>query len=644
MVDNKTEDSGGNRRFSLFSALNGLFERARSSAEKESQRLFTSPATPNRSRTGSTQGPVPGDPAYGSPYKRPKRIGSNGTRPLLADSLARTKARPRPARSATTASTAPPAAPLAAAVVAADTAAAPAALGMQDEDGVKSVAAKKTVVLSRPSVTLSLPQRPGSVISERTKLAATVDLMSIVARSEHSVADDDDDVAASEYGGDADSIAAVLEEPSAMSTPGSHLKRKHSVAAHQQPADPSSPISAAPSTAATHSTRGERAVHETRFSKRPRSVESTNTAASSAMALDAMVLHTSALASGSTQSTATAHSMAPQRAEDASGEKQNNEQQQKHVSETVQRWKSSSRKAVGFDDDAYGNDDVVITSSSNNNRGNKDEGDRPPTTVVERTRLEKVERELRQLKRIIASLVPGELNDDDLRSVYGELDGGRQSSEDVLSRLMRIRAGAVFPATAASRRGDAADLLGYSSLMASKPPSSLSPPDALRPTIASSSAANAVSRSAVPPPPPPLPPPVPLAALAKDSRAPASSAAAAARAQLSLPPAPSFGGSSVRKRAPSGSPDMPHNAAESTASRQHESPAQRLRADLLRPVAAAKPSNPPPPHKDPNVMSQMLQEMKTHKLRSVKKPKDMAAAMPKRQRLGGGGGDSHHQS
>ncbi|KAJ2517349.1 hypothetical protein H4217_004018 [Coemansia sp. RSA 1939] len=627
MVDNKTEDSGGNRRFSLFSALNGLFERARSSAEKESQRLFTSPATPNRSRTGSTQGPVPGDPAYGSPYKRPKRIGSNGTRPLLADSLARTKARPRPARSATTASTAPQAATVADA----------------------AAAAKKTA-LSRPSVTLSLPQRPGSVISERTKLATTVDLMSIVARSEHSVADDDAAAAASEYGEDADSIGAVLEEPSALSTPGSHLKRKRSVAAYQQPAEPSSPISAAPSTAATHSTRGERAVHETRFSKRPRSVESTNTAASSAMALDAMVLHTSALASGSTQSTATVHSMAPQRAEDASREKQNNnqqqqqQQQQKHVSETVQRWKSSSRKAVGFDDDAYGNDDVVITSSSNNNRGNKDEGDRPPTTVVERTRLEKVERELRQLKRIIASLVPGELNDDDLRSVYGELDGGRQSSEDVLSRLMRIRAGAVFPATAASRRGDAADLLGYSSLMASKPPSSLSPPDALRPTIASSSAANAVSRSAVPPPPPPLPPPVPLAALAKDSRAPASSAAAAARAQLSLPPAPSFGGSSVRKRAPSGSPDMPHNAAESTASRQHESPAQRLRADLLRPVAAAKPSNPPPPHKDPNVMSQMLQEMKTHKLRSVKKPKDMAAAMPKRQRLGGGGGDSHHQS
>ncbi|KAJ2658838.1 hypothetical protein IWW48_003825 [Coemansia sp. RSA 1200] len=626
MVDNKTEDSGGNRRFSLFSALNGLFERARSSAEKESQRLFTSPATPNRSRTGSTQqGPVLGDPAYGSPYRRPKRIGSNGTRPLLADSLARTKARPRPARSATTASTTTPAATVADTVAAV----APAA-GLQDEDEANPVAAKKTA-LSRPSVTLSLPQRPGSVISERTKLATTVDLMSIVARSEHSVADD-----ASEYGEDADSIGAVLEEPSAMSTPGSHLKRKHSVVAYQQPTEPSSPISVVPSTAATHSTSGERVIHETRYSKRPRSVESTNTAASSAMALDAMVLHTSALASGSIQSTATIHSMAPQRAEDVSREKQQKQHnQQQQVSETVQRWKSGSRKTVEFDDDAYENDDVVINSNNN-----KDEGDRPPTTVVERTRLEKVERELRQLKRIIASLVPGELNDDDLRSVYGELDGGRQSSEDVLSRLMRIRAGAAFPTTAASRRGDAADLLGYSSLVSSKPLPSLSPPDALRPTNASSSSANAVSRSAVPPPPP-LPPPVSLAALAKDSRATASSAAAAARAQLSLPPAPSFAGSSLRKRAPSGSPDVPHNATESMMSRLHESPVQRLRTDLLRPVAAAKP-NPPPPHKDPNVMSQMLQEMKTHKLRSVKKPKDMEAAMPKRQRLGGG--DSHHHS
>ncbi|KAJ1892786.1 hypothetical protein LPJ81_005491, partial [Coemansia sp. IMI 209127] len=60
---------------------------------------------------------------------------------------------------------------------------------------------------------------------------------------------------------------------------------------------------------------------------------------------------------------------------------------------------------------------------------------------------------------------------------------------------------------------------------------------------------------------------------------------------------------------------------------------QRLRADL-RPVSSPKPSasKPTPPHKDPNVMSQMLHEMKTHKLRSVKKPKDMEAALPKRQR------------
>ncbi|KAJ2338850.1 hypothetical protein GGH92_006976, partial [Coemansia sp. RSA 2673] len=43
------EDGGsGGKGFSLFSAFNGLFERARSSAEKESQRLFTSPIPDSR--------------------------------------------------------------------------------------------------------------------------------------------------------------------------------------------------------------------------------------------------------------------------------------------------------------------------------------------------------------------------------------------------------------------------------------------------------------------------------------------------------------------------------------------------------------------------------------------------------------------
>ncbi|KAJ2093364.1 hypothetical protein IW138_000214 [Coemansia sp. RSA 986] len=556
MTEDKTEDSG-NRRFSLFSALNGLFERARSSAEKESHRLFTSPVASNaRSRSNSNSSTSiagPGDPSYGSPHKRPR----TNTRPLLADSVTRTKTRPRPVRTAESRT-------------AADT---------------RSVSAKKQ---PRLSVALSLPPRPDSVISERTKLATTVDLMSIVTQSEHSVLgsdneDDDDDR----------DVMSTGVEPSVFSTPGSHLKRKlsmvHSTAS-------SSPMSAVPSTAATRSMRAD-STQGAGSPKRARSAESAHTVASSALGLDEMLGHTSVLISGSGESTTTAHSVTPQGAEVHMPSKQQQQQPPPPLEAIKHTWRSN-RKAVGFKGTTNGND-------------SDDEGHQPE--VVERTRLEKVERELRQLKRIIASLVPGELNDDDLRSVYGELDGGRQSSEDVLSRLMRIRAGAVV---SSSSHADGA-LLGssYSSTMA-KPLSSLLP----------AAASTTTPRGAVPPPPP-LPQP-PLSALARDSKA-AASAAAAARAQLSLPPAPNFSGATPRKRTtPIGSPDA--QPAEPLP-RPNAATVQRLRADL-RPVPASKPAPLPPPHKDPNVMSQMLQEMKTHKLRSVKKPKDMEAAVPKRQR------------
>ncbi|KAJ2399018.1 hypothetical protein GGI23_002902 [Coemansia sp. RSA 2559] len=480
-MEDKTGE-GGNRRFSLLSALNGLFERARSSAEKESQRLFTSPLASTASTTASVG--EPGDPSYGSPRKR------SNTRPLLADSVARTKMRPRPAR------TAP------------DT---------------------RALYARRPS---EAEPRPASVVSDRTKLATTVDLMSIVAPSERS-----DDVIST----------------GVLSTPGSHMKRKHSVLHSTS----SSPVSAVPSTAAVRSMRTD-SSHGAVSPKRARSAESTHTVDSPA--LDGALHMPPALVSGSGESTATAHSVTPQ-------EIHNSQPPETRAS------LGTKRKVVGFEDD----------------KG---------PAVVERSRLEKVERELRQLKRIIASLVPGELNDDDLRSVYGELDIGRQSSEDVLSRLMRIRAGA------ASSHADT---------MHSAMPKPL--------------------RGAVPPPPPPPLPSPPFSALARDSKA-AASAAAAARAQLSLPPPPHFSGATSRKKTPVSSPESAQPAEQPP--RPSAATVQRLRADL-RPVSspmpsAAKPTLPPPPHKDPNVMSQMLQEMKTHKLRSVKKPKDMEAVLPKRQR------------
>ncbi|KAJ2114135.1 hypothetical protein GGH17_006288, partial [Coemansia sp. RSA 788] len=76
-----------------------------------------------------------------------------------------------------------------------------------------------------------------------------------------------------------------------------------------------------------------------------------------------------------------------------------------------------------------------------------DEFDRPETGITastqtpvkdaERQRLEKVERELHRLKKIIASLLPDELNDDDLRSVYGDLDRPRLSTDDVIARMLQ---------------------------------------------------------------------------------------------------------------------------------------------------------------------------------------------------------------
>ncbi|KAJ2557027.1 hypothetical protein GGH95_005248, partial [Coemansia sp. RSA 1836] len=98
---------GGNKSFSLFSAINGLFERARSSAEKESQRLFTSPLPPSRlarerrlDRTSES-----GEPTADSLTTEQYALAGNGgggggsPRSALPESLAMAKRRPRPARS-----------------------------------------------------------------------------------------------------------------------------------------------------------------------------------------------------------------------------------------------------------------------------------------------------------------------------------------------------------------------------------------------------------------------------------------------------------------------------------------------------------------------------------------------------------------
>ncbi|KAJ2466722.1 hypothetical protein GGI02_004278 [Coemansia sp. RSA 2322] len=225
----------------------------------------------------------------------------------------------------------------------------------------------------------------------------------------------------------------------------------------------------------------------------------------------------------------------------------------------------------------------------------------PP--VAEPARLEKVERELRTLKKIIASLLPDELNDDDLRSVYGDADVQQarrlSSSDDIIMQLLKTRLGA--GAQLASRFGGA---------MLARPPAIDLPPS---PTSNSPTRYGLPARSILPAPPPPPPPPPPVLPNGRQLAGPS----------LALPTGRPRSAASLLRR--------DSTASEATSSllggypAVHSATVRRLRADL-RPVSSSRappPPPPPPPHKDPGVMTRLLEEMKHHKLRSVKKPKDM---------------------
>ncbi|KAJ2481769.1 hypothetical protein IWW47_005864, partial [Coemansia sp. RSA 2052] len=237
-----------------------------------------------------------------------------------------------------------------------------------------------------------------------------------------------------------------------------------------------------------------------------------------------------------------------------------------------------------------------------------------PAPVVERARLEKVERELHRLKKIIASLLPDELNDDDLRSVYGDMDQyqpRRMSSDDIIMQLMKTRLGAAAQFSARYNAMPSA----HESSLPNLPPS----PTSNSPTNYGLSA-RSMPPPPAPPPPPPLMHPVAAALLAgrhtqygdnPDTGRPRSVASLLRRDSVTSDTASSMLG------------EYPP---------VHSAIVRRLRADL-RPVSANPlmttlqrhpPPPPPPPHKDPGVMTQLLEEMKHHKLRSVRKPKDMA--------------------
>ncbi|KAJ2059974.1 hypothetical protein GGI17_004086 [Coemansia sp. S146] len=242
-----------------------------------------------------------------------------------------------------------------------------------------------------------------------------------------------------------------------------------------------------------------------------------------------------------------------------------------------------------------------------------------PSPVVERGRLEKVERELHRLKKIIASLLPDELNDDDLRSVYGDLDQHqprRLSSDDIIMQLMKTRLGAA--AQFSSRYNSPQSMRDREALL-SLPP--------LPPSPTSNSPTNyGLSAGSMPPPsapPPPMAPPPP----------PMVSAAALMAGRSNLYHSQEASG---RPRSVASLLRRDSTASDTASSMMgdyppvHSATVRRLRADL-RPLppksqmaSLQKKQTPPPPHKDPGVMTQLLEEMKHHKLRSVTKPKDMA--------------------
>ncbi|KAJ2805516.1 hypothetical protein H4R20_002062 [Coemansia guatemalensis] len=228
-----------------------------------------------------------------------------------------------------------------------------------------------------------------------------------------------------------------------------------------------------------------------------------------------------------------------------------------------------------------------------------------PSSVVERARLEKVERELHRLKKIIASLLPDELNDDDLRSVYGELDQPRISSNDLISRLLRSRAGTA-----------------HHKFSPELPPSptSNSPIRGSAQPLASENCAPDVTIPPAPPLPPPLPPINP--SLLNSAFSQAASGVRERNSANRQPPQPGAQPSLQRRRGSndSASSSLPANGRPRVVS----STVRQLRAEL-RPVPKSS-EDPPPPHKDPGVMVKLLEEMKHHKLRPVKKrPKDMCS-------------------
>ncbi|KAJ2689771.1 hypothetical protein IWW39_001237 [Coemansia spiralis] len=578
------EKGGGGKGFSLFSAFNGLFERARSSAEKESQRLFTSP-TPGTRVAKERRLDRSGGERVTESLMHEQHASNGSPRGTLPDTLAMAKRRPRPARS------------------------------QSSRTGVASH--------RRPSSNTRLPSVHASPVEE-TAVETSSPLLTATI---------DDDAAAADNVGSLDAIGASAPTPGTMPKRKRSERRPPSPVLDEYTESPKRIRVGATDSHVSHSAalgaattspdpneldanafesrtmpQPEYDVYDERdFGAERHSVGLAPDSSGHDLEADDSAFSTLpvALQRTSTVSTAVSDSTYRLRNDASMPHMRDSEHATGRRAETTSYYPSTAQRPSGMPVEKLELPIRQVPTIAE------------PSPVVERGRLEKVERELHRLKKIIASLLPDELNDDDLRSVYGDLDQHqprRLSSDDIIMQLMKTRLGAA--AQLSSRYSGSPSMRDRESFL-NLPPS----PTSNSPTNYGLSASSMPPPSA--PPPPPLAPPPPSLVSA--------AALLAGRSNL------------YRSQEDSGRPRSVasllrrDSVASSTASSMlgdcapvHSATVRRLRADL-RPVPL-KPQTPllqkkqapaPPPHKDPGVMTKLLEEMKHHKLRAVAKPKDM---------------------
>ncbi|KAJ2869233.1 hypothetical protein GGH93_006220 [Coemansia aciculifera] len=576
----KDGGSGSSKGFSLFSAFNGLFERARSSAEKESQRLFTSPIPDSRLAKERRLDRSEAERAAEG-FSQEQYTTNGGS---LRNTLAMAKRRPRPART------------------------------QGSRTGTPS---------RKPPITNTRSSPVHASLIEETTVEPLSPLLAAAI---------DDDAAAADNRHPHDAIDAATPTPSTMS------KRKRSV--RRSPSPVLEEYADSPKRVCAGDTDSYAFTSGAMVSTR-------NMPDISAQVTDVINPRTMPLpdydAYGEQDYGAERHSIELGR--DSAAQSQEEDVSAFPVPPVALQRTSTVSTAVSDSTYRFRNDaSMPNTRSSEYGAARRAEAApyRPsavprlsnmpveklelpprqipstaePSPVVERGRLEKVERELHRLKKIIASLLPDELNDDDLRSVYGDLDQHqprRLSSDDIIMQLMKTRLGAA--AQFSSRYNSPQSMRDRESLL-NLPPS----PTSNSPTNYGLSAGSMPPPSA--PPPPMAPPPPPMVSAA---------ALMAGRSNLYQSQ-----GDNGRPRSVASLLRRDSTTSDTASSMMgdyppvHSATVRRLRADL-RPLppksqmgSLQKKQTPPPPHKDPGVMTQLLEEMKHHKLRSVTKPKDMA--------------------